>query len=131
MSPISNATEKRRFTASAAMLAIICALLAYLTFIPVPSANRDLIVSVLSILLGAGAAAIPNLFGNDDKEKERMREEVASMQAELQALKAAHDTLKVQYDRLVDMLVKRHVVEGIGIVPAADFEGTVPMGIER
>ena len=52
--------------ASFMMLLLLVGLVAYLTFIPVPAENKELIITVLGVLLGGGAAAMPNLFGDKD-----------------------------------------------------------------
>ena len=53
------------------MLILLVGLVGYLTFIPVPSDNKDLIITVMGVLLGGGAAAMPNLFGDKDTETEK------------------------------------------------------------
>lgn len=96
-------TEMRRFIASAFMLVVVVGLLLYLTFIPVPDGNKDLIVTILGVLLGGGAAAMPNLFGDSDSDR-------AKLMARLRDLETKYEVLKVEYDRLTHMLVDRHVV---------------------
>ena len=107
--------EKRKFWASLFMLVIVVGLLAYLTFIPVPAANRDLITTILAVLLGAGSAAIPNLFGDADAEKAKLRERIAILESHQKSLEAKYAEVKLSYDTIVNMLVQRHVVEADGI----------------
>ena len=102
--------ENRRWMASALMLLILVGLLAYLTFIPVPEANRDIIITVLAVLLGAGSSAIPNLFGDKDAEKEAMQAEISELHNSIQVLTTKYETLSNQHDRITSMLVERHVV---------------------
>ena len=108
------------------MLILLVGLVGYLTFIPVPSDNKDLIITVMGVLLGGGAAAMPNLFGDKDTETEKLRERVRVVEAAMKDQKASHDiqiatlkaqneTIKTQFDQIVSMLVQRHVVQGIGI----------------
>lgn len=107
--------ETRRFFASAFMLLIVIGLIAFLTFIPVPDGNKDLIVTILGVLLGGGAAAMPNLFGDSDGDREKLL-------TRLRALETQYEVLKFEYDRLTKMLVERHVVDGSGIEIPAQIE---------
>lgn len=102
--------ENRRWLASALMLLILVGLLAYLTFIPVPESNRDIIITVLAVLLGAGSSAIPNLFGDRDAEKDVMQAEISELHNSIQVLTAKYETLSHQHDRITSMLIERHVV---------------------
>lgn len=106
--------EYRKWLASVFMLVILVGLLVYLTFIPVPAANRDIIITLLAVLLGAGASAMPNLFGDRDAEKEALRAEIAEMRRDMEILAAKHQTLSEQHDRITNMLIQRHVVSGEG-----------------
>ena len=107
--------ENRRWLASALMLLILVGLLAYLTFIPVPESNRDIIITVLAVLLGAGSSAIPNLFGDKDAEKEAMQAEISGLQNSIRVLTVKYETLSNQHDRITSMLIERHVVLNNGV----------------
>lgn len=107
--------ENRRWFASIFMLVILVGLIAYLTFIPVPEANRGIIITVLGVLLGAASSAIPNLFGNVDKEKEELIAELNSLKQEIKVLSVKYETLSDQHDKITRMLVERHVIHGDGI----------------
>lgn len=113
------------YLASFTMLMLLVGLVGYLTFIPVPPENKELIITVMGVLLGGGAAAMPNLFGDKDGETEKLRERVRVVEAAMKDQKASHDvqiaaltaqneTIKLQFDQIVSMLVQRHVVHGIG-----------------
>jgi len=114
------------WTASFFMLLMLIALVGYLTFIPVPDTNKDLIITVLGVILGGGAAAMPNLFGDKDGETNKLRDSIIQMEKEMAKQKAEHDlkiaelqvqneTLRQQYDKIVAMLVERHVIHGEGL----------------
>lgn len=108
--------DHMKFIASAVFVILLVFILGYLTFIPVPDANKDLIVTILGVLLGGAAAAMPNLFGNNDQEKEKLLVRIRSLESALEILKAEHVTLKHEYDRITEMLINRHVVAAEGIV---------------
>ena len=127
--------ENRRFIASGLMLVLMCALLYALVSVEIPQANRDLAITILAVLVGAGSAAIPNLFGDRDGEKDKLKGQVQSLEWQLSELQSAHNTLKAQYDTLTRMLIERHVVQGVGIVAPdaedSDFQDTTPAVLIR
>jgi ABC-type Na+ efflux pump permease subunit len=97
------------------MLIALFGLLAYLTYIPVPAANRELIVTLFAVLLGAGASAVPNLFGEDKTETTQLRKEVDELKSQLEVMAGKYAENKTAYDKIVEMLIVRHVVTGQGI----------------
>lgn len=120
-----NRQDSLIWFASAAMLLLMVSIVGYLTVFPVPQENREIVVTILAVLLGGASAAMPNLFG--DRETEKLRERIREMErqmteqrsrhdVEIAALKAANDTLKQQFDQIVLMLIDRHVIKAEGIV---------------
>jgi septal ring factor EnvC (AmiA/AmiB activator) len=103
-------TEARKFWASMLMLVIVCGLLCYLTFVPVPEENRDTVLTILGVLLGGASSAMPNLFGSKDGETEKLKLEVAELRAENSKLQAMFNTLKAEHDRITSELVERFAV---------------------
>lgn len=103
-----------RFAASASMLMIIVLLMLYLTFIEVPVGNKDIIITILGVLLGAGAAAIPNLFGDSDKEKAALKKRIISLEKHVERLEGVNVTLANELNEIRKMLITRHVVKGEG-----------------
>ena len=101
--------EAWRRKVSLFMLLILIMLVAYLTFIPVPDSNKDLIITVLGVILGGGAAAMPNLFGQQNGETEKLRERVNQLEHQRELMLREMDTLKKEYDRIVAMLIERHI----------------------
>lgn len=108
--------ETRKFIASAFMLLLLVALMAVLVFQAIPQANRDLFITILSVLLGAGAAAIPNLFGDQKGEVTALKQRIATLEAQHEVLLARYEEVKLSHDRLTEMLIQRHVVTGEGNV---------------
>lgn len=98
-----------RVVASSAMLVTVVLLLLYLTFIPVPEENKDLIVTILGVILGAAATASPNLFGDNNEE------ELKLLRKKILKLETANKVLNAKHDALQTMLIERHVVKGEGI----------------
>lgn len=109
------ANETRKFIASAFMLVLLVGLMGALVFWAIPPANRDLIITILSVLLGAGAAAIPNLFGDQKSEVAALKSRISALESQAEVLLARYNEVKESHDRLTAMLIQRHVVEAEGI----------------
>lgn len=107
--------ETMRFVASSLMLAIIVLLMMYLTFVEVPDGNKDIIITILGVLLGAAAAAIPNLFGDSDREKDAMRNRLRHLEKTVEVQEAVIETLRTELTSIRTLLIDRHVIEGNGI----------------
>jgi hypothetical protein len=99
--------ENRKFWASLLMLVIVCSLIGYLTFITVPEGNKDIIITVLGVLLGGASSAMPNLFGSKDSETAALKDQVRKLQSDNEKLEAMFTTLKAEHDRITAMLVKK------------------------
>lgn len=111
-----NRKEFLTWVVSVFMLFLLAGLIAYLTYIPVPDKNKDIIITVIGVLLGGASAAMPNLFGSPDGEAKQLRSRIDELESANKVLNAELITIKHQYDSIVAMLVQRHVVQGEGIV---------------
>ena len=100
--------DARQYVASGIFVALVVSLMLFLTFIEIPTSNKDLIVSIISMFVGGLGVAMGKLFGDNDVEMEKMREE-------LDTLKVEYGVVKDQYDKIVSMLITRHVVDAQGI----------------
>ena len=105
---IIGTKDVRQYIASGVFVALVVALMLFLTFIEIPTSNKDLIVSIISMFVGGLGVAMGKLFGDNDVEMEKMREE-------LDALKIEYGVVKEQYDKIVGMLIARHAVDAQGI----------------
>jgi hypothetical protein len=116
--------ETRKFIASAFMLLLLVGLMGALVFWAIPPANRDLVITILSVLLGAGASAIPNLFGDQKSEVHALRQRISSLEAQQEVLLARYEEVKLSHDRITSMLITRHVIsaDGISITPNSTHE---------
>ena len=100
--------DARQYVASGIFVALVVSLMLFLTFIEIPTSNKDLIVSIISMFVGGLGVAMGKLFGDNDAEMDRMREE-------LDTLKVEYGVVKDQYDKIVSMLITRHVIDAQGI----------------
>jgi len=103
--PPDTAKDIRQFIAASVFVVLLVLLIGYLTFIPVPEANKDLIVTILGVIVGGGAVAMQSLFGGvKTEEAQKLREKLIRMETKF-------DTLKDEHDKLMTMLVENHVVK--------------------
>lgn len=109
--------QKFMYIASFLMLLILVGLVGYLTFIPVPLENKDIIITVLGVLLGGGAAAMPNLFGDRDAETEKLRGRIRNLEDQLEVVVAKYKDVSDRYDTVISMLVNRHFVPDAPLLP--------------
>lgn len=100
--------DARQYVAAGIFVALVVSLMLFLTFIEIPTSNKDLIVSIISMFVGGLGVAMGKLFGDNDVEMEKMREE-------LDTLKVEYAVVKDQYDKIVSMLITRHVIDAQGI----------------
>ena len=114
---VLNNKDKRQYIASGIFIMLIVLLMLFLTFIEIPTSNKDLIVSIISMFVGGLGVAMGKLFGDNDAEIDQLKEEMSE-------LRVQYDTVKGQYDSIVRMLVERHVVnaEGIEILKRSVYE---------
>lgn len=98
--------DMRTYLASAIFVGLVIALMLFLTFIEIPEGNKDLIVTIIAMLVGGTGVAMGNLFGTHDEETEDLK-------VRLRTLEIEYAVLKQEYDKITKMLVDRHVVEAV------------------
>ena len=101
--------EIRTFWAAAAFIVLVLCLGAVLIYIDIPAANKDLVVSIVSVLVGATGVAVAKVLGEEEGELGRVKSELEKMRLE-------YSLLKSNYDTLMRMLIDRHVISAEGIV---------------
>lgn len=99
-----------QFVASFVMLLLLVAIVAYFTYIPVPVGNKEVIITVLGVILGGGAAAMPNLFGDKDAETEKLKGRIRNLEEQLNVVLAKYQDVSERYESLISMLVSRHFI---------------------
>lgn len=95
-------------------LLLLIGLIAFLTFVPVPEESRQVILIIIGGLMTTAATSLPKMFGENDPEKEKLKAAVAKQGLKIAELSAAYEAMKANYDRLTEMLIQRHVVNGDG-----------------
>ena len=104
----SQTKDTRTYAAASILVLLIVFLMLFLVFVEIPSGNKDLVVSIISMLLGGGGVALAKLFGDTDSELEELK-------IKFLELKVQHETLQREHDKLTAMLIERHVIHGQGI----------------
>ena len=87
-------------------LLLLVGLVGFLTFVPLPSASEKAVLMVIGGLMALCTQALPKLFGSG-KEVE--------LQADLDKLKVKFDVLQETHDKLIALLVERHIIDGKGL----------------
>lgn len=87
-------------------LLLLVGMVAFLTFVPLPPASEKAVLMIIGGLMALCTQALPKLFGNDKEAK---------LEREITELKIRHEALEKAYDKLVTLLVERHVIEQQGI----------------
>jgi len=91
-------------------LTAIFGLVVFLTYVPLPTASENIILLLIGGLMSSAATALPRLFG-ERFEEEKLRNRVLDLEQELALIKASHSALQTQHDRLMSLLVERHIVK--------------------
>ena len=97
-------------------LLLLIGIIAFLTFVPVPTTSEQVILIVIGGLMTSAAQALPKLFGVEDSEKEQMKERLRKLENEYAVLKA-------EYDRLTRELISHHVLHDAASTPRGQIEG--------
>lgn len=123
--------DVRSYVAATLFLFLVLLLLAYLTFIPVPAANKDLITAIISMLVGGLGVSLNKLFGTADEEQERQKmeheREIAGLRENLAVLQAKYDVLKQEHDDITRRVINHLAVVGRHQFSAPEFADTVPV----
>lgn len=104
---IFKSKDARTYAASGVFLILVIGLILFLTYIEVPSNNKDIIVTIIGMLVWGLGTAMSNLFWAADEELEFMKEEVRHLQSSYDKLEVRYQTLKKNYDAITERLVDR------------------------
>lgn len=99
--------DVRQYIAAFLFVIMVLLLIAYLTFIPVPTSNKDLITAIISMIVGGLSVSLNKLFGKHDDELEELRIHVTILETKYMELKTHYDALTIQ------------IVSRVGFTPAA------------
>jgi hypothetical protein len=101
--------ELRTFWAASAFIILVLSLGAVLIYVEIPAANKDLCVSIISMLVGATGVAVGKLLGEEPEgDAVKLREQLEESELRFATLKSVHQSM-------VQMLVDRHIIRQTGI----------------
>ena len=103
--------DSRVYAASAMFIILILCLMMFLTFVPIPSGSKDLVVSIISMLVGGLGMAMGKLFGESNSETDKLREQNDALQTRLNDLDTKFTLIKEEYDQLIKLIVNRTDLE--------------------
>ena len=101
------AKEHKKQVMAIGFVVLVLALMMFLTFVTIPSGNKDIIVSIISMIVGGLGLALARLFGERDEEVDELRKE-------LEDLRVRYEVLKSSYDDIVGQLVRRIDIGALG-----------------
>lgn len=101
------AKEHKKQVLAIGFVVLVLALMMFLTFVTIPSGNKDIIVSIISMIVGGLGLALARLFGERDDEVDELRKE-------LEDLRVRYEVLKSSYDDIVGQLVRRIDIGALG-----------------
>lgn len=110
--------NKRQYVAAGVFLFLVICLMLFLTYIDIPAGNKDLIVSIVAMLVGRASVATDTLFGGGDAELDDLRHRMDVLEQELKVERAQHHVTKAAYDALTALIVNRVEIAGVPVTEA-------------
>jgi hypothetical protein len=101
--------ETRAYIAAAIFLGVTIGVTYFLVGNEINPTNRDVVIGLIAVVTSGASIAVGKLFGTANDEQ------VAKLQASLDALQLEHSLLKSNYESLTRMLVDRHIIRQTGI----------------
>ena len=99
--------DKRQYVAAGVFMMLVIMLMLFLTYIKIPVDNKDLVVSIISMLVGRSSIATDTLFGGHDTQFEELKKRIDDLERENALIQADRRVIKEEYDQIVKLLVGR------------------------
>jgi len=107
MSNILESRDQRTFIASAIFVGLVLLLIAYLTFIEVPNANKDLITAIISMMVGGLGVSLNKLFGSDNEDMQKLKSEIQEVRQENELLETKYREVKNELDTFREKVLEK------------------------
>ncbi len=121
--------DVRTFIVSVMYLLLILGVLAVVIFVQIPQTSKELVMTIVGVLLAGLSASLGRLFGKNDEDLDALRKqheaEMHEMRLEMAELRASYVTLKGEHDRMTKMLLSR-----VTDIDRPEFEPTQPAKIK-
>ena len=99
--------DQRTFVAAGIFVFLVLLLIAYLTFIEVPTSNKDLITAIISMMVGGLGVSLNKLFGSENSELIDLRNDFTHLQADYKVLDGKYWEVKKELDRFRESVLDR------------------------
>lgn len=130
----------RSWLASLLFLVLVVGLIFFLTFLEIPEKNKDLITSIIGMLVGSISMAISIFVGRDPDDVAELKGEIESLKDDKNTLIARLRDAQIDKDTLRKQLegLQLHVIERLSIFVGEEnlkrvgsIQGEIPQDMER
>lgn len=105
--------DLRHYIGAAGVFILVVALMLFLAFNDIPSANKDIFVSIIGMIVGSLSVVIYTIIGKNP-------DEVNSLQQKVESLQSLADTMEKRNDQLEAMIIElqREIISKLSVVGA-------------
>jgi hypothetical protein len=105
--------DLRHYAGAAGVFILVVCLMLFLAFNDIPSANKDIFVSIIGMIVGSLSVVIYTIIGKNP-------DEVNSLQNKVESLQALADTMEKRNDQLEAMIIElqREIISKLSVVGA-------------
>jgi len=105
--------DLRHYAGAAGVFILVVGLMLFLAFNDIPSANKDIFVSIIGMIVGSLSVVIYTIIGKNP-------DEVNSLQNKVESLQALADTMEKRNDQLEAMIIElqREIISKLSVVGA-------------
>lgn len=103
----------RHYVGAAGVFLLVVALMLFLAYNDIPSANKDIFVSIIGMIVGSLSVVIYTIIGKNP-------DEVNSLQNKVESLQSLADTMEKRNDQLEAMIIElqREIISKLSVVGA-------------
>lgn len=105
--------DLRHYVGAAGVFILVVALMLFLAYNDIPSANKDIFVSIIGMIVGSLSVVIYTIIGKNP-------DEVNSLQNKVESLQSLADTMEKRNDQLEAMIIElqREIISKLSVVGA-------------
>lgn len=105
--------DLRHYAGAAGVFILVVGLMLFLAFNDIPSANKDIFVSIIGMIVGSLSVVIYTIIGKNP-------DEVNSLQNKVESLQSLADTMEKRNDQLEAMIIElqREIISKLSVVGA-------------
>ncbi|QDP58486.1 MAG: hypothetical protein Unbinned6046contig1000_55 [Prokaryotic dsDNA virus sp.] len=105
--------DLRHYIGAAGVFILVVALMLFLAYNDIPSANKDIFVSIIGMIVGSLSVVIYTIIGKNP-------DEVNALQQKVESLQSLADTMEKRNDQLEAMIIElqREIISKLSVVGA-------------